>query len=182
MISYAGIGSRTITIDEATAIQRVASKLSSIGYTLYSGNAPGSDINFQIGSNSNCVLYLPWKDFNTKDYDVNKSIDRCVVGDTKEGLESVINFHPSPKGLSRGGKSLMCRNYHQVMGYKAYPVVSFVLCCANYKVVEDKMQVEGGTGQAVRIANTKGIPVFNIRKPNWLNELKDLIRFKKDFS
>lgn len=182
MISYAGIGSRTITIDEAKAIQRVANKLAQLNYILYSGNAPGSDINFQIGSNNKCVLFLPWKDFNTKEYDVTRSIDRCVVGDTKDGLKSVEDFHPAPKSLSRAGRSLMCRNYHQVVGYQTYPSISFVICCANYTLVEDKMKVEGGTGQAVRIANSKNIPVFNIRCDNWLNKLKDLLEFNKQFS
>lgn len=171
-ISYAGIGSRSITEQEKLIIQKTASELSKKDILLYSGNAPGSDINFQIGSNCKCVLYLPWKNFNTAEYDVNKCINHFIVGDTKDGIESVLKFHPNPKSLSKGAKALMSRNFHQIVGYATFPQVSFVLCCANYKCVEDKIQVDGGTGQAVRIANSLNIPVFNIRKPNWLNDLK----------
>jgi hypothetical protein len=175
MISYAGIGSRTITDRESAIIQKVASELSKKDLVLYSGNASGSDINFQIGSNSKCVIFLPWKDFNNQEYHVSRSLKSYVVGDTQPGLHSVQEFHPNPSSLSRGGKSLMARNYHQVVGYDTFPQVSFVICCANYKSVDNMMQVDGGTGQAVRIANSKNIPVVNIRSEHWLEKLKKLV-------
>lgn len=175
MISYAGIGSRSITEQEELIIQKTAHELSKKEITLYSGNASGSDVNFQLGSDySKCVVFLPWNKFNYNEFNA----DQCsnfVVGDTESGLKSVQKFHPNPKSLSKGAKALMCRNYHQVVGYMALPQVSFVLCCANYKIVEDTMHVDGGTGQAVRIANSLNIPVFNIRKPNWLNDLKKFV-------
>jgi hypothetical protein len=175
MISYAGIGSRTITDREKAIIRKVASELSKKDLVLYSGNASGSDINFQIGSNKKCVVFLPWEGFNTKEYDVSNSIKSYVVGHSGLGMQSVKQFHPNPTSLSNGGKALMARNYHQVAGYDTFPQVSFVICCANYKIVDNMMQVEGGTGQAVRIANYKNIPVINIRSENWLEQIKKLI-------
>lgn len=160
MIAYAGIGTRDITVDDMNVIKTVSAYLSEKGIVCYSGNADGSDNIFQFNSNSNCVVYLPWKGFNDANSDSKKSIEAIVCGDTKEGLESVDKYHPSPRSLSYGARALMCRNYHQIFGYGKYPKVSFVVCCARQ---DEKGNVMGGTGQACRIAKACSIPVLNIR-------------------
>ncbi len=169
MFAYAGIGSRRITFEEEKAIRRIAKKLSELNFWLYSGRADGADIAFELGADSNkSVIMLPWKDFNGKVFS-NKSF---VVGDKEEGLSAIDYFHPFPRGLSRGGRALMCRNYYQVHGYDRYPQVEFVLCCAG---VDHNGKVCGGTGHAVRIAIDKGIPYFNIREHGWEDRLMDLV-------
>ena len=65
----------------------------------------------------------------------------------------------------------MCRNTHQILGYKEFPRVSFVVYCAN----ESCGIVSGGTSQAVKIARDMGIPTFNIR----LNEANKLSSYLK---
>jgi len=57
----------------------------------------------------------------------------------------------------------MARNYRQIMGVGKYPMVKCVICCAN----PTKDGVKGGTGQAVRIAKSISVPVFNVRDPMW---------------
>lgn len=170
MISYAGIGSRSITKVEDNIIRRVANKLSE-KFVLYSGNAEGSDNSFQKGSNGNCVLMLPWKKFNFKQYS-GPYLDALTLGDTFDGIESVYNFHPAPERLGNAAMSLMSRNYHQIHGFRNYPKVSFVMCCAD----EDAFGVKGGTGQAVRIAKSDNIPVINIRNKYWLPQLKEVCK------
>ena len=76
----------------------------------------GSDITFQEGSNNNCVLIVPWKNFNRDKYSHDRCIKKFDCGDTIEGNESIDKFHPNPKSLSMGGRRMMCRNYHQIMG------------------------------------------------------------------
>lgn len=174
MISYAGIGSRDISSDEECLIMKIANKLSSLGIIVYSGNAEGSDIAFQSGSNGNCVIMLPWLNFNKNEYDVKKSLAYFDLGDTKEGNFNAEKHHPNFKNLSQGAKRMMSRNYHQVIGYDIYPKVSFIVCCAD----EDEYGVKGGTGQACRIAKYNKIPIFNIRNgwDNQKEEFSNLIR------
>lgn len=170
MLCYAGIGNRTITKIESELIIEIAKELASKEAIVYSGNAKGSDIAFQTGSNGKCVLMLPWKNFNAKEYDVSKSLAFFDVGSTEEGNDSVDKFHPSPQRLSRDSKRLIARNYHQVSGYANYPEVAFVACCADETA---DGEVLGGTGQACRIAKHNGIPVFNLRKDSE-QALKDI--------
>jgi hypothetical protein len=174
MIAYAGIGSRKITPEEENLIHKIAEKMASLGIIAYSGNAEGSDIAFQTGSNGNCVLLLPWKKFNNNAYDVTKALANYDVGKSPEGLATIAKYHPAPQNLSYGGKLMMGRNWHQIVGYDIFPKVSFVICCAN----ENESGIIGGTGQACRIATDLGIPVFNIRK-DWdsqKDKLKELVK------
>jgi len=164
MIAYAGIGSRKISSEEEQLIIKIATKLSTAGIVVYSGNAEGSDISFQKGSGGKCVLLLPWKMFNTKRYDVAQSIANIDVGETSEGKLSISKYHPNPSALSFGGRCMMARNWHQIMGYEEYPKVSFVVCCAGR---DYDGNIVGGTGQACRIAEEHGIPIFNIRDKDW---------------
>ena len=166
--AYAGIGSRDISDSERRNIIIIAKILAKSDYILYSGNASGSDIAFQEGSGGKCVVMLPWDGFNIEEYDYSYSRDYFVLGSSKMGLESVDKFHPNPPALSRGMRGLMARNYHQVAGYKEYPRVSLVVCCAS---VQRTGGVSGGTGQAVRIAQSMHVPVINIREYGWRDKL-----------
>lgn len=182
MITYAGIGSRTITPRETAIIKKVAFELSKKDFILFSGNAVGSDIAFQIGSQGKCVLFLPKQNYNNHQYNVNNSLDHYDLGDSELGKKA-ISLHPNKNSLGKYDIQYMCRNYHQVAGYAKYPPASLVICCATYTIVENKMQVSGGTGQAVRIANSKNIPIINIRDPDWLPKLKTLVKeiIERDF-
>ena len=113
---------------------------------------------------------LPWKGFNKQGYNPADALGWFEVGQTPEGLESVSEYHPNPFGLSRGARSMMCRNYHQIHGYGDLPMVSFVVCCAD----SSGLGVKGGTGQAVRIARDLDIPVINIREDRWQDKLKTI--------
>ena len=167
MKSYAGIGSRSITNKERKNIVSIAKIMAKADWLLYSGNADGADMSFQEGSDGKCVIMVPWKDFNIDNYDFTFSRDYFVVGDSKDGLNSIKKYHPNPEALSYGGKALMARNYHQINGYKGYPKVSLVICCAD----EIAGNFKGGTGQATRIAKKLNIPIINIRKPGWKDKL-----------
>lgn len=171
--SYAGIGTRDITVGEALTISKISSLLSTLNILLYSGNAPGSDQCFQKSSNKNNIVFLPWEGFEKESFDYTKeSLQYFVMGNSQAGLNSISSFHPAPNSLSRGARMLMARNYHQIHGHATYPRVSFVICCAD----PDGAQVKGGTGQAVRIANKLSIPVFNIRQEGWNQKLKQYLK------
>ncbi len=167
VLTYAGIGSRTITAAEEACIEQVAGELAKYDYICYSGNAEGSDQAFQRGSGGRCVLFLPWPGFNGS----FPAMHSVVCGDTKAGSLSVRQYHPKPAALGRHAWALMTRNYHQVFGLGEWPKVQFVLCCAD----QTGVVVHGGTGQAVRIANGHEIPVVNLRYPGWEEALTAVI-------
>jgi hypothetical protein len=171
MLSYAGIGSRDITEKETELIMKVADKLSK-NFVCYSGNAEGADIAFQHGSNRNCVIFLPWRGFNSDKYDFHNALAVFDVGKSAAGMESVAKYHPNPN-LKYGAKMLMARNYHQVMGYEKYPPASFIVCCAD----EIDGEVQGGTGQACRIAQDLVIPRINIRVKGWNEKLSKTVKY-----
>lgn len=143
-------------------------------WILYSGNAGGSDIAFQEGSGGKCVIMLPWDGFNIDEYDYEFSRDHFVLGYSNDGRRSVDKYHPNPSALSNGAKMLMSRNYHQIFGYRSYPRSSLVICCAT----ERNGKVQGGTGQAVRMAEDYNIPIINIRNNGWKRKFMEIIDVK----
>lgn len=175
MKSYTGIGSRDISELEKQIILDLSKRLS-IEYTVYSGNADGADIAFQTGSGENNIAFLPWTGFNKEAFNYEIfSKDYFVVGQEKDGLDSVAKYHPNGRFLRYGARCLMARNYYQIMGYSTYPRSSFVICCAS-PMDDGSDNVEGGTGQAVRIAIDLQIPVVNIRKQGWEQKLKAILK------
>jgi hypothetical protein len=169
--SYAGIGSREITFEEKDLIFKIANKLKE-HYTVYSGNADGADITFQMGAEPYFVAFLPWANFNKENFDFTLGHSNVLNILDEDAINSVRKFHPSPFSLSAGASKLMARNYKQVMGdpREKLPAVDFVICCAN----GTHKSVAGGTGQAVRIATEHGIPVVNIRVKDWQKKLTEI--------
>ncbi len=157
--AYAGIGSRSISSDEYGLITEAAAVLARLGWVAYSGNGDGSDIGFQRGSGGRCVLMLPWHRFNAEHYEMSASLQAIDAGNTAAGNLAVTQFHPAPDRLSQGAQRMICRDYHQVVGFAPWPPVRFVLFCAD----ESNGSVKGGTGQAVRVARSRGIPCLNLR-------------------
>lgn len=170
MLTYAGIGSRSITEKETETIIKIANKLSK-KFILFSGNSEGSDIAFERGSNNRCVLFLPWTSFNAEKYQLINCLDSYVLGKSEIGNKSIDRYYPN-QSIKYGVKMMMSRNYHQVMGYNEYPKVSFLICCANENSNGD---VEGGTGHVVRIARDHNVPVINIRIKGWRKKLAELL-------
>lgn len=169
MKAFAGIGSRNITEQEKLKIAEICEFLNELDYVCYSGNATGSDITFQQNVNE-CVVFLPWNHFNFEEFNCNlrDNVIDCLVPKSVESLLSITRFHPNPLALSPAAKSLMIRNYFQIMGYEKYPAVDFVICCAD----EIKGNIQGGTGQACRISKSMDIPVFNLRYLD-INNIKE---------
>lgn len=180
MIAYAGIGSRDISSEEETNISKIANILQSKGLILYSGNAEGSDIAFQKGSNGKCVVMLPWKTFNIKHYDYAQlAMDHIIVGSRnnnfhKEAFDSIKKFHPKAHALNKASETFMARNFYQINGFDKYPKASIVICCANS--INKKGNVMGGTGQAVRIALSMNIPIINIREIGWTDKFNVFLK------
>lgn len=175
MITYAGIGSRDITNSEEETIEKIADKLSS-NFVLFSGNCSGADQAFQKGSHGNCVIYLPWASFESDKYDFSKALAVYDLGKSPEGMASISKYHSNPN-LKYGAKMLLARNFHQIHGYLHYPLVSFVVCCAD---VDENDNVLGGTGFGCRLAKDLVIPIINIRTKGWQDKLQKTAKYFGD--
>lgn len=161
MSYYAGIGSRETPIELKPVIKQLVEELNNKGYILRSGGAPGADSFFEEYS-ENSEIFLPWRNFNN-----NTS---TLFNPTQEAFNMAEKYHPNWKKLSYGAKKLMARNTHQILGEDLKTPVDFVICWTkNGKTV-------GGTGQALRIAEDLGIPIYNLYFDTTLELLKKIIK------
>jgi hypothetical protein len=132
-------------------MKAIAEKLSRLNYTLRSGGADGADAAFERGAELK-EIFIPWNGFNGLRSD-GKTI---IVPSICERY--VRDFHPAPDKLSPGAFKLMNRNAYQVLGPNLDDPVDFVLCWT-----KDGKSV-GGTRQAIQIAESLDVPVFNFGK------------------
>lgn len=155
--SYAGIGSRETPIDICLLMTTIAKRLASLGYTCNSGGADGADTAFENGAISR-QIFLPWDGFNKRNIDKLTKLHgegSYVVPPFNPDL--VRKYHPKPNSLSDAGWKFMSRNSYQVLGKDLNTPVEFVLCWTK------DGNASGGTGQAIRIAKDKNIPIFNLK-------------------
>jgi len=161
---YTGIGSRTLPEEYRLRVETIAKLCYEKGFTLRSGGADGSDLEFEQNSNSK-EIYLPWKGFNN-----NKS----ELYETPVLSETFAFFHHVGYDyLKQSVKKLMNRNVLQVLGRKMTDPSDFIVCytedgCNSYKTRTAKT---GGTGLAISLGSTLGIPVFNVKNDKDYSEL-----------
>lgn len=162
---YAGIGSRETPKDILTIIEKLAEKLVSSDWILRTGGAPGADYAFLkgafIGSDSPhpVELYLPWdgfEDFRKEDFAEGIY---CQSDPSPAAFEIAKKYHPAWYKLSQGARRLIARNSHQVLGPDLASPVDCVICWT-----EDG-KLKGGTAQALRIAQDRNIPIYNLGDP-----------------
>jgi hypothetical protein len=161
---YAGVGSQKTPPDICGRMTRIAARLEARGWILRSGAAKGADAAFEAGVSapfSNARIYLPWKGFNGH---LSDHYDVC-----ERAHEIARQYHPAYERLSSDGRLFMARNSYQVLGpFLDAPVACVICWTRNGKAV-------GGTGQAIRIAADRGIPVFNLHDPTAARRLGELV-------
>ena len=181
---YTGIGSRVISEEERSIIQRVAGYLLTKGFTLRSGHALGSDEAFEVGTydkgntakeiylSNYPEIYIPWKNFKG----ANCPTKLISLEDTSSEFVSlaediVKEVHPYWHNLKQGARKLHTRNVSQVLGQDLNTPSKFLLFCSDES---DKGVVSGGTATAVNLARKWNIPCFNIRN-HTARELNDFL-------
>ena len=148
--TYAGIGSRKTPEDVLKLFERIGKFLAEKDFTLRSGHAEGADTAFENGCDlvkGEKEIYLPWENFEDSD-------SKLIVTD-KVAFEIAEKHHPYWHNLSEGARKLQARNSHQVLGWDLVSPSDFVICWT------ENGKGKGGTGQAIRIANSHKIPVFD---------------------
>lgn len=147
---YTGIGSRETPPEILKKMTEYARELSSLGYVLRSGGAPGADSAFELGA-IHKQIFLPWDGFNGRKKD---DINYFVAPYRDDFVEK---YHPKPSALSQAGRKLMSRNANQVLGYNFKNPTEFILCWTK------DGKASGGTGFAIRMATDLGITVYNLK-------------------
>lgn len=154
---YAGIGSRKTPDYILDLMEAVARKLRKDRMILRSGHAPRADQAFERGAGADAQIFLPWPSFE-QDVQIDPKAF-VLVEPNLHAADIAANFHPVWDSLSRGARLLHARNAHQILGPEpsARPTpVEFVLCWT------PEGKPSGGTGQAIRIAEDRGIPIWNL--------------------
>jgi hypothetical protein len=156
--AYAGIGSRRTKEPILNAMEAAGQALASLGLTLRSGAAYGADTAFERGcdnAHGPKEIYIPWEGFN-KRYTNEWGVIGHEITHYHTARNLAAEHHPTWNKLSLGIRPLMIRNSYQIMGRDMQSPCLFVLCST------PGSQGQGGTGQAIRIAQAHNIPVFDM--------------------
>jgi len=132
---YAGIGSRKtpeFTLNEMTYIAEALAPR----WTLRSGAAIGADIAFELGAATKEIFYT----------------NHC----TNDAIAHAAKYHPSWGSCKLYVRMLHGRNSMIMLGQDLDSPVDCVICYT------PNGRVEGGTGQAMRIAKDMDIPIYNL--------------------
>lgn len=169
--SYAGVGSRIERNPPVELITRVAARLAALGLTLQSGGATGTDEAFEAGAGAAKRIFLPWRGFN----DSASNLYNLPAFDMAARIAQAN--HPAWDRLSMAERKLHARNTFQVLGEDLNSPVRFVLCWTpdGAEHTRDTTARTGGTGTAIRIASSFGIPVFNMSRPGCLQRLASIL-------
>lgn len=155
---YTGIGSRETPIDIQILMSELAFALANDNWVLRSGGAEGADSAFESTATKKRI-YLPWDGFN------GKLVDNITYRVPPYNEDFVNDYHPSADFLSAAAKKLMSRNTYQVLGDDLNTPSSFIVCwTAGGKL-------NGGTAQALRIASSYHIPIYNLYNSKHLTQV-----------
>lgn len=169
---YGGIGARSTPTDILIIMNSTARLLATDGHCCNTGAAKGADQAFAEGAaegNGQVQLMLPWASY---EQDWVKGLggpgfypDVLIINKimNAQAFMSVDMFHPAPDNLTDAVKKLHARNHMIISGVK------FIICWT------PGGEVVGGTGQALRIAASMGIPVYNLGVPDTLVAFKEKI-------
>lgn len=153
---YAGIGSRKATPDVLQYIFNTAKYLAENGAKTRTGACIGPDQSFAMGAiagGGEVTLCLPWDNYEREWVNsVRNKVEIIVLSEAlhPQAFTSVEIYHPNPGALSRGARSLHARNY------------LILDPCTNVICWTFGGTANGGTGQAMRIAEDRKIPITNL--------------------
>lgn len=163
---YAGIGSRSTPANICEVMRQLGQKLGHKGAVLRSGNAAGADRVFESGAVDvlgKCQIFLvnSWyscgKNFPNDNYK--------YLPEHWEAAESIgAEHHPNWINLNPYPRRLHTRNCFQVLGWNLQSPADFVICWTpdGARTADETSQKTGGTGQAIRVASSYGVRVYNL--------------------
>ena len=151
---YAGIGVRATPASMLADMTVIAEWLARTGWHLSSGGADGADSAFAAGAPAGQrTIWLPWRGYNR-----HRGPDCRVLSAAAMAacIEIAAPLHPAWERCSPAVRKLQARNAAVLSGGNLDRPVDAVVCWSAGG------RSEGGTGMAIRIAEARGIPVFNL--------------------
>lgn len=149
--AYAGIGSRRTPPEVLAVMETIGEDLARAGWTLRSGGAAGADAAFERGcdrAGGAKEIFLPWPRYNDHPSPLDTVTDAM--------LDLAARLHPGWDRLTPAARLLIARNGAQVLGDDLASPVALIVCWTA------RALPKGGTAQALRIAEERGIPVVNL--------------------
>lgn len=165
---YAGIGSRETPHHVLQMMRDFAGELAVRGLLLRSGHADGADQAFELGAFKAKGItavesHLPWIGFSGSPLTLEPPFVVTLGHENYEKFEEIARKHHGNWGVCNpAAKKLLTRNVPVILGQDLKTPVDFVISWS---------AGPGGTAHTTAIAQTYGIPVFNLAKPNGLSDL-----------
>ena len=162
---YAGIGSRKTPAEILALMAAIARALAERGWTLRSGGATGADQAFfaaATAAGGDTEMFLPWAGFQQTALGKLGAPTRRLTGAAPDAFALASTYHPVWPRLPDTVKALHARNCHQILGAWLDSPVHRVICWTPDGSLDGSSRAAGGTGQALRIAAARGIPVVNL--------------------
>ena len=153
-LTYAGIGARGTAAAVLPDMTVMAGWLARTGWHLASGGADGADSAFAAGAPAGQrTIWLPWRGYNG-----HREPDCRVLSPPAfpACMETAAPLHPARDRCSPAVRKLHARNVAILLGQSCDRPVDAVVCWTAGGLDS------GGTGMAIRIAETHGIPVLNL--------------------
>ena len=152
-LHYAGIGARATPEAVLSNMRVIAGWLARTGWTLSTGGAHGADSAFAAGAPAGQrTIWLPWWGYNGLRGPDCRVLSAAALGSC---VEIAAPLHPAWERCSPAVRKLHARNAAVLGLTLERPVDAVVAFTAEGRV-------DGGTGMAIRIAEARRIPVFNL--------------------
>lgn len=87
-----------------------------------------------------------------------------LAGPTAEARRLAASFHPAWAELDERTRLLRSRDVHQVLGRGLDDPAAVVICWTPDGSLDGASPAAGGTGQALRVAHARGVPVLNLAR------------------
>lgn len=155
--TYAGIGSRETPLEVQAVMTGLATLLEQWGLVLRSGGAAGADSAFARGTAqpASREIFVPWERFAEPLYHGEEVV--ATAQPTYGAAEALAaEHHPNWQACRAGARKLHSRNMMQILGRGLQSPSGAVICWTR------DGKATGGTGQAMRLALARGVPVFNL--------------------
>ena len=153
---YAGIGSRKTPPAILADMRTIASSLATDGWSLSSGGAAGADSAFEAAAPPHKRrIYLPKQYHNGRSAGTHGYL--VIPHEHRATGENIAReYHPAWHRCSPFARMLHTRNTAIILGHDLRTPVRAVICWT------PEGAVTGGTGNGMRIALSRGIPVINL--------------------
>jgi hypothetical protein len=161
----AAIGSRETPPPFLKVIRTFGATLVARGVGLRSGGARGADTAFEDGAGQGPTQIFV---VNTRPDGTGIALATLDPRHVAEAARLAAAHHPAWERVGDYPRQLLTRNCFQVLGPELDDPSALIACWAigtRWSPGRGVVDVAGGTGLAVRLATTRGIPVLNLALP-----------------